>query len=84
MKSSINLLSYLFLTIIVIWLVNAEKCYSDCEYQCSRDSSDCLGQCALNIKLWDNKDPNQSDMAGCLGICRVRERSCYRGCKNKV
>ena len=74
----------IFMAILFFCLVNAEKCYSECEYQCSRNASDCLGQCALNNKLWDNNDPNQSDMAGCLGTCRVRERSCYRKCKKII
>lgn len=81
MKTSIKLLTYLFITINIFCLVNAEKCYSECEYQCSRDASDCIGQCALNNELWNNKDPNQSDMVSCLGTCRVHERSCYRNCK---
>jgi hypothetical protein len=70
----------LFLSILITYMVSADKCYSECEYQCSRDASDCLGQCALNSSLWNVKDPNKSDMAGCLGKCRVHERSCTRNC----
>lgn len=75
-----KLLVSVFVATLVLGLVNGKKCYSDCEYQCSSDMSDCLGQCALNSKLWDTKDLNQSDMAGCLGTCRVTGRSCTRRC----
>jgi hypothetical protein len=77
-----KLLIFISIAILFINFTSGQKCYSECEYQCSRNASDCLGQCALNRKLWKIDDPNQSDMAGCLGTCRTRERSCYRTCKN--
>ena len=80
MKLLTSLFIVTFALIVIIHKVNAKNCYTECEYQCSSDTSDCLGQCALNNKLWDTKDPNKSDMAGCLGTCRVTGRSCSRNC----
>ncbi|KAI8881413.1 hypothetical protein K501DRAFT_286404 [Backusella circina FSU 941] len=73
MKFSVSLL-VLFALATQMLLVNAiEEC--ECQYQCSRDASDCLGQCALS-------NP-QDTMSGCLGTCRTYERSCARRCVKK-
>jgi hypothetical protein len=75
-----KLLIFISIAILFINLTSGQKCYSECEYQCSRNASECLGQCALNNKLWKVNDPNKSDMGACLGTCRTLERSCYRKC----